>query len=154
MPYLLLFAGAIGLKTKFRNKLELEVKELKFEEESIHLLTELDFIEERDDMETVRLDTAGGQPDNIINLKQVHIINSEAASSSLGVESDSYKKPNLSIRVEPVLRRQSIALNDRKLKEAELQHIKQYLDMRYKFSFLIYKIRGCWRVLDIFSTYF
>jgi len=83
LPYLLLFAGAIGLKNKFKIKLDLEMKELKFEEENIHLLTELDFIEERD-MENGQLDTVGEQTDNISSLKQIQINNSEAASSSLG----------------------------------------------------------------------
>lgn len=60
----------------------------------------------------------------------------------------------MAIRVEPVLRRQSVQINDRRLKEAEVQHVKQYLEMRYKLSFLVFKMRGCWRVLDIFSTYY
>jgi len=61
LPYLLLFAGAIILKRKFQLKLQLEMQEIKFDEENILLLTERNFIEERpnDDMETVRLDTAG-----------------------------------------------------------------------------------------------
>lgn len=26
--------------------------------------------------------------------------------------------------------------------------------MRYKFSYLVYKMRVCWRIIDIISTYF
>ena len=49
LPYLLLFAGSILLKSRFNSKLELEMKQLVFEEDDIVMLTESNFIEERPD---------------------------------------------------------------------------------------------------------
>ncbi len=36
----------------------------------------------------------------------------------------------------------------------EYKHLKQFLDMRYKFSYLVFKIKLIWPVLDYMASYF
>ena len=37
---------------------------------------------------------------------------------------------------------------------AEYKHLKQFLDMRYKLSYLFFKIKWSWPVIDILASYF
>lgn len=37
---------------------------------------------------------------------------------------------------------------------AEYRHLKQWLEMRYKLSFLVFKIRPVWGIFDFLANYF
>ena len=131
MPYIILFAFAVIMRKKFEAKSELEEKAIVFEEDDINLLT--DGFNESEEQKSEQKDEYRVNASENNSFREIRPADAVKVKNNPLMESRKDPKTMLMI---------------------EYKHLKQFLDMRYKLSYLVFKIKLIWPVLDYVASYF